>query len=81
EDADVFWTSLRDQQHAFFAPHPSHALWRVSLPGTHAPGLPGLPEVADDDWLIEWMGGQRWCRTAAPAARVMAAAQAAGGHA
>ena len=83
-DADAFWQSVRDQQHAFFAPAHDLALWRVSLPGTHAPGLPGLPGqpvVQGDDWLIEWMGAQRWWRTALPAAQVMAAAQAAGGHA
>lgn len=81
EEADAFWTSLRDQQHAFFAPSHGQALWRVSVPGTQAPGLPGLTDLPGDDWLIEWMGGQRWWRTATPAAQVIAAAQAAGGHA
>lgn len=81
QDADGFWPSIRDQQHAFFSATDGRALWRLSLPSTLAPGLPGMPAWADSDALVEWMGAQRWWRTSAPAAQVMAAAQAAGGHA
>ena len=81
QDADGFWQSLRDQQHAFFMAPDERALWRLSLPSTQAPGLPDMPAWSDNDALVEWMGAQRWWRTSAPAAQVMAAAQAAGGHA
>jgi glycolate oxidase FAD binding subunit len=73
-DAADFWTSLRDQTHAFFAAHQA-PLWRLALPSASAPlGLPGAP-------LIEWGGGQRWLVSDAPAPVIQAAAAAAGGHA
>lgn len=73
-DADAFWDSLREQQHAFFADAPQ-GLWRVSVP-TVAPAL-NLP----GQQLIEWGGAQRWLKTSADAATIRAAATAAGGHA
>jgi glycolate oxidase FAD binding subunit len=50
-------------------------LWRVAVPDT-APrmDLPGAQ-------FIEWGGGQRWWRSAAPAIEVRTVATAAGGHA
>lgn len=73
-DADRFWDSLREQQHAFFADAPQ-GLWRVSVPTVAAPlQLPG-------EQLIEWGGAQRWLKTGADAATLRAAATAAGGHA
>jgi glycolate oxidase FAD binding subunit len=73
-DAADFWTSLRDQTHAFFAAHQA-PLWRLAPPSASAPlGLPGAP-------LIEWGGGQRWLVSDAPAPVIQAAAAAAGGHA
>lgn len=73
-DADRFWDSLREQQHAFFSDAPQ-GLWRVSVPTVAAPlQLPG-------EQLIEWGGAQRWLKTGADAALIRAAATAAGGHA
>jgi glycolate oxidase FAD binding subunit len=75
-DCAGFWTSLREQRHAFFdgdAP-----LWRLSVPSTAgAIALEG-PQ------LIEWGGAQRWLRAdsdAATAERIRAEAAACGGHA
>lgn len=77
DDAAALWLSLREQNHAFFAPalNQSASLWRLAVPTT-APAL-SLPGTQ----LIEWGGGQRWWLTDAPAATVRAAAQAVGGHA
>ncbi|MCM0043225.1 MAG: glycolate oxidase subunit GlcE [Burkholderiaceae bacterium] len=73
-DADRFWDSLREQQHAFFSDAPQ-GLWRVSVPTVAAPlQLPG-------EQLIEWGGAQRWLKTGADAALIRTAATAAGGHA
>jgi len=71
-EAEAFWTSLRDQQHAFFAGLP---LWRLSVAATTPPlALPG-------ESLIEWGGAQRWLISTEPARRIRDAARAAGGHA
>ena len=75
-DCARFWESLREQRHAFFAG--DQALWRLSLPSTA--GAVAL----DGAGLIEWGGAQRWLRApgdAQSAARIRAAATAAGGHA
>ncbi len=73
DDADAWWTSLREQTHAFFAgPAP---LWRLSLPSSAgALALPGAQ-------LVEWGGALRWLKSDAPADRVREAAARAGGHA
>jgi len=53
-EAAAFWTSLREQTHAFFAG--TAPLWRIAVaPTTPAPDL-------DAPQLIEWQGGQRWLR-------------------
>lgn len=49
-EAEAFWTSLRDQTHAFFAQRP---LWRVVLP-------PGVPSLQIGGELHEWQGCLRW---------------------
>ncbi|MBI4998960.1 MAG: glycolate oxidase subunit GlcE [Rhodocyclales bacterium] len=70
-DAAAFWTSLREQRHAFFAG--DETLMRLSLPSNAPPlALPGAQ-------LIEWGGSQRWWRGDAATAREVAAK--AGGHA
>lgn len=71
DEADAWWTSLREQTHPFFAARP---LWRVSVPPTTAP-------LSLGSTLIEWNGGQRWVDTALPAEAVRSAATALGGHA
>jgi FAD/FMN-containing dehydrogenase len=78
--AQSWWADLRDHRHAFFDMSPAslesgECLWRVAVPDT-APrmDLPGAQ-------FIEWGGGQRWWRSAAPAIEVRTVATAAGGHA
>lgn len=73
EENDSYWNDLRDVTLAFFAGE--GPLWRLSLPVT-AP----QPDLAAN-WLLDWGGAQRWCRTDAPAETVLTAAKALGGHA
>ncbi|MEN9868740.1 MAG: glycolate oxidase binding subunit [Pseudomonadota bacterium] len=83
--AKRFWASLREQQHAFFAPVMTQGdaaddgaacLWRLALPPLAAPLDFAGPQ------LIEWAGGQRWCiGTVADVERLRAQASARGGHA
>jgi glycolate oxidase FAD binding subunit len=80
EKALVFWESVRDQRHEFFAMTADDlkrgtTLWRLSVPPT------AQPLALSGRQFIEWGGAQRWWRTAAPAAEVRAAAAGAGGHA
>ncbi len=79
-EADVWWASVRDQQHAFFALGEQalargECLWRLSVSDTAPPlGLAG-------DGFVEWGGALRWCRTTLPAQQVRETAARAGGHA
>ena len=79
DQAEPFWTGLRDQRDEFFvAAHKAVSeqgatLWRLSLPST-APVL-ALPEQP----LVEWGGAQRWVCCIASLAQMQAIAQAAGG--
>jgi glycolate oxidase FAD binding subunit len=77
DDADLFWQSLRDHTHPFFADdHTPHTpLWRLSVPSTTPVML--NPSVQ----LIEWGGAQRWLITNADAAQIRIAVEHAGGHA
>jgi glycolate oxidase FAD binding subunit len=52
-EAALFWSSLREQTHAFFAGEAP--LWRLSLPSV-------APPQALGPTLIEWGGAQRWLR-------------------
>lgn len=73
DDGATFWRELREQQQTFFAG--DLPLWRAAVPTTAAPlALPG-------EQLIEWGGGQRWCRTNAQPGQVRELVAAAGGHA
>ena len=71
--ADVLWTSVREQTHPFFAG--TAPLWRVSVPSTTAPLSIGGPQ------LIEWNGALRWLRTDQSAEHMRECARQAGGHA
>jgi len=72
-DADLFWHSLREQQHRFFAS--AQSLWRLSLPSSAATAeLPGQQ-------LIEWGGALRWLSSDASADTIRQTATALGGHA
>lgn len=67
------WQEIREQTHAFFAG--GEPLWRIAVPPLAAPlELPGRT-------LVEWGGGLRWLKSAAPAPLVREAARRAGGHA
>jgi glycolate oxidase FAD binding subunit len=60
--ADVFWHSLREHTHPFYAPA-GQALWRIAVPPTT------VPLELGGDQLVEWGGGQRWLWADASAAR------------
>jgi glycolate oxidase FAD binding subunit len=70
-DAGVFWTSLREQTHVFFAGEAP--LWRISVPSV-------TPQQGLGSTLVEWGGALRWLRGGDPSA-IRAAAEKAGGHA
>ena len=70
-DAGVFWTSLREQTHGFFAGEAP--LWRLSVPSV-------TPQQGLGPTLVEWGGALRWLRGGDPSA-IRAAAEKAGGHA
>ncbi len=71
DEATVFWSSIREQTHAFFAG--DAPLWRLSLPSAAAPQALGAT-------LIEWGGAQRWWR-GGDAQAIRAAGAVVGGHA
>jgi glycolate oxidase FAD binding subunit len=70
----VFWMTLREQTHAFFAGTQDATLWRLSVPPTTAPMNLGAA-------LIEWRGAQRWIWSTASTASIRAKVEAVGGHA
>ena len=72
-DGIPFWTSLREQQHPFFAG--DAPLWRVSLPSTAGPLALGTEQ------MIEWGGALRWVRSTAAAEDIRSRARQLGGHA
>lgn len=72
-DADHYWPSIREQEHAFFSG--KKPLWRVAVPPASEPlNLEG-------ETLIEWGGAQRWLRTDVSADNIRAEASKHGGHA
>ena len=74
DDAGAFWTSLREQRHAFF--EGDTPLWRLSVPSTTGAIVLGGGQ------LIEWGGAQRWLRADSAAADgIRRTVAAAGGHA
>ena len=73
DQAERFWTSMREHTDPFFAG--SGPLWRLSVSSTTPPlDLPG-------EQLIEWGGALRWLRSDADAGTIRDAAARAGGHA
>jgi glycolate oxidase FAD binding subunit len=70
--AQAFWTSLRDQTHAFF--QTDKPLWRLSLPATTPPL--SLTQAQ----LIEWGGAQRWVVGDIDARKLQQHIAALGGH-
>jgi glycolate oxidase FAD binding subunit len=80
QDADAFWTSIREQTHAFFAKageEPGPAMWRLSVKSTAA-----VDDLGGEQ-LVEWGGALRWLKAASggDAARIREWAKAHGGHA
>src|SRR5262249_43361093 len=75
-DAPAFWSSVRDQTHAFFASDDSATLWRLSVQSTAPyPALGGHQ-------AIEWGGALRWLKVRdASFERLRAWAREHGGHA
>lgn len=72
-DADHFWYTIREQEHAFFSG--SKPLWRIAVPPATGPlNLEG-------ETLIEWGGAQRWLRTDLPAEIMRVEVSQHGGHA
>jgi FAD/FMN-containing dehydrogenase len=80
EAAATWWRDVRNQRHEFFSLGDAQlergeCSWRLAVPDTAPPiNLPG-------EQFIEWAGGQRWWRSAAPASQIRSAAERAGGHA
>ena len=73
KDGHIFWHSVREQQHAFFAA--AKTLWRLSLPSTAASvSLHGQQ-------LFEWGGALRWLSSDASVETIRQAATALGGNA
>lgn len=71
--ADDFWLSIREQQHAFF--NTELPLWRLSL----APATNPLP--LSGDCLMDWGGALRWLKTDEPSDKLFAVMQNTSGHA
>ncbi len=75
--ATAWWSDIRDHRHEFFSLSDAQlergeCSWRLAVPDSAPPiDLPG-------EQLIEWGGGQRWWRSAAPASQIRSAAERAG---
>ena len=73
EQPEAWWSSIRNQSHAFF--RSVKPLWRLSLP-------PATPVAKiSGDWFIDWAGAQRWLQSSQSAAVIRKFAWDAGGHA
>jgi glycolate oxidase FAD binding subunit len=73
-NASPYWTSIREQEHDFFAQDEEHGLWRLSLPST----TPALR--LNGKTMIEWGGAQRWLFSDEKEQTIRDLAQQAGGH-
>ena len=73
QQADSFWTSLRDQTHSFF--NEASPLWRLSLP----PATPTLK--LNGDIFTDWGGAQRWLKSDDSADIIRQICEAHDGHA
>lgn len=72
-EADAFWWSIREQQHAFF--HSDLPLWRLSMAcATPQPKLSGT-------WLMDWGGALRWLKTEENAERIFSTMRELSAHA
>ena len=75
QQAQAFWTSVRDQQHAFFKAEGD--LWRMAVPPTT------VDLAMHGQSVHEWGSGLRWLRADAgvTAEQIRATAKRVGGHA
>ena len=73
DQADRFWTDIREQTDPFFSG--GGPLWRLSVKSTMPPlALPGSS-------LIEWGGALRWIKSDADEKTIRQAARGGNGHA
>ncbi len=77
ENGAEFWDSIKELNHDYFKN--AKVLWRFSVP-EYAQALSHV-DVSEQDWLIDWAGAQRFCKTDISADDVYAMALAAKGHA
>ena len=73
EEADRFWTSIREQTGPYFTA--SFPLWRLSVKSTTP------PLRLEGGMFVEWGGALRWLKSGGDPRVVREAAKAAGGHA
>lgn len=73
DDAETFWTQLREQQLPEF--NTEKNFWRISVPPTTE------PLTLSGETIIDWGGGLRWLSSDEPTQSVRNSALKAGGHA
>ncbi|MFK8068927.1 MAG: glycolate oxidase subunit GlcE [Gammaproteobacteria bacterium] len=55
QQADVFWRSVKEQQHSFFSTNNDQkSLWKISVPPATT------PLNFEEDCFVDWGGAQRW---------------------
>ncbi len=69
-----YWKLLNEQKLDYFS-RDENPLWRISVP-SNTPAL----DIAGN-WLIDWGGGLRWCKTGDKAEKIRNVVEQAGGHA
>ncbi|EOD81472.1 Glycolate dehydrogenase, FAD-binding subunit GlcE [Grimontia indica] len=74
ENQDLFWRSIRNFRHPFFA-HRAQPLYRLSL----SPAAPHYEQLGDT--LIDWAGGVRWVYSEQSLSTLANLAALQGGHA
>ena len=78
-NATQYWDGLRDHRWDYF--HRPGPLWRLSLAAAAAmPDAFWVDAAADDDWLIDWGGAQRWYRGDGSGEQLQAYVAEHGGH-
>lgn len=71
-DADIFWSTIKEQTHDFF--NNASSLWRISL----ASNTP--PSTSDGDILYEWGGALRWLKSEQPQSVIRGNCNSLNGH-
>ena len=74
ENQDLFWRSIRNFRHPFFA-NTAQPLYRLSV----SPAAPHFESLGDDT-LIDWAGGVRWVYSDQPLTTLANLAALQGGH-